>query len=302
MNQVKSPTEKSAGYPWFNACLWTLICTCCLSSCYEPREGCLDILATNFAVDADVACRDCCTWPELRIRFFHQSVYPDSAVNFRLQDSVYNDIEGSFYRVSDFRFLLSNFRLVRPDGSEEFLVNRIATRSFLPDGSLMPDSITNDILLIRPLVNSLLDVGNFRAAGRFVALRFDVGLSEPLQHVDPASLPPAHPMNPTNSGMSWNRMDGYEIQQVELLPGSTPQDTMRVEISLKGLPLRSRVELPISLDIPEGRHLELDLRVDYRKWLSGIGLNSQTEQQMLQNLYVQTPEVFRIQAFRYSNN
>ncbi len=284
--------------PWIYYCLGVLI----LGGCYEPREGCLDIQATNFEVDADWACQDCCTWPEIRLRFFHRAAYPDTLVNFTLLDSVYKDIAGDMFRTGEFKYLLGNLRLVRPDGAEISLVNQIPVRSFQPDGSLKPDSLINDILLLRPGTTALLDAGNFRASGQFVALRLDVGVSEKAQLSDPASLPTTHPMNPGNSGMEWDLARGYEFQRVELLAGSNPQDTARTRVKLRGLLQSRTVELPLALNIPEGKHLELDVQIDYLKWLSGIRVNSQTPEEMGEALISNTQGVFSVVAFRYMNN
>jgi hypothetical protein len=302
MKRGKSQTKNRHWLPLFFQGVWFLCIAGCLTACYEPKEGCLDILSTNFSVDADLQCQDCCSWPELRVRFQHRAVYPDTIVNFTLRDSVYTDRDGNPYRVVDFRFLLSNFSLVRPDGSEISLFNKISTRRFLPDGSLKPDSILNDILLLRPGVSPLLDAGIFRAAGSFVSLRFDVGLSEIAQSVDPVSLPTTHPMNPASSGMEWDRMNGFDFQRVVLMPGASAQDTTQLRVPISSSSLRRRIELPVSLDIPEGRNLEFELQIDYRKWLSGIAIRNQTVEEIKQSLILQTPEVFSILSFRFPNN
>lgn len=283
---------------------WIFFCisTGMMGGCYEPRVGCLDIQATNFEVDADWACQDCCKWPETRLRFFHRAAYPDTSVNFTLLDSVYMDISGNLFRIGEFKFLIGNLRLVRPDGAEISLINQIPVRRFQPDGSLKPDSLINDILLLRTGTTALLDAGNFREAGQFVALRFDVGVSENANLTDPASLPTTHPMNPENSGMGWDPARGYEFQRVELLAGSNPQDTARTRVKLWGFTQSRTVELPLALNIPEGKHLELDVQVDYLKWLSGIEVNSQTPEEMGAALISKTQGVFSVVAFRYMNN
>lgn len=267
-------------------------------ACYEPIEGCLDIGATNFAVNADRPCLDCCTYPTVRMRFQHASVYADTVVNFRLQDSVYFDAGGNPYRVADFRFFLSELRLVRPDGSEVQLENRIAARVFRPGGALEPDSIDNDIILVRPPLTTFYDLGTLRAAGAFRSLRFRIGIAGLAASVDPESLPPSHPLRPTASGMSWEEGEGFEFQRVVLLPGDMPEDTTRVTVHMRE-PVYSQVlELPFFGEFSEGLNVEFDLLIDYKGWLNDISPATQTPETQLEAITARTPNAFSITAIR----
>lgn len=44
-----------------------------LSSCYEPATGCLDSNSSNFDVNADKACDDCCTLPNLGLNITYRA-------------------------------------------------------------------------------------------------------------------------------------------------------------------------------------------------------------------------------------
>lgn len=58
--------KKTLRIPFISAMMVLLLC-----SCYEPKEACLDAEASNFDVSADDPCSDCCTYPNLIIRFGH---------------------------------------------------------------------------------------------------------------------------------------------------------------------------------------------------------------------------------------
>lgn len=269
-------------------------------ACYEPREGCLDVEANNFSVDADRACSDCCTYPSLRLTFQHRSVYPDTVVAFQLADSVYLDAAGQPYRVQDLRFLLSDFRLVRSDGSELPMSNRLAVRVFAPDGSLKPDSIINDVLLMRPSLNSRLTAGTMRASGRFAALRFRIGLTEVTANVDPASLPAVHPLRPASSGLDWSQAEGFEFQRMKLLLGLTGADSL--VISTRRAADRQTIEIPLDVNVPPGYNLELDIRIDYFGWLRDISPSTQPPSQVLNRWIARSSGAFAMTGFRYSLN
>ncbi len=266
--------------------------------CYEPKEGCLDINATNFAVDADQACLDCCTYPLLRMRFQHSSVYPDTVVNFRLLDSVYFDAGGNPYRVADFRFFLSELRLLRPDGTEVALQNRVAASVFRPGGALEPDSIDNDIILVRPPLTSLYDLGTLRANGAFSAIRFRIGIAVSTAAVDPESLPANHPLRPNASGMPWSQTEGFVFQRAVFLPGNMPEDTARVTVHIRE-PIHYRtVELPVNADIREGFDVEFEMRIDYLSWLRDISPATQTPEILLERLVSRTSSAFAVVNIR----
>jgi hypothetical protein len=268
-----------------------------LAGCYEPKEGCLDISAANFAPDADVACPDdCCVYPSLRLRFLHQSVYADTTFNFQLRDSVYTDPAGSRYRVLDTRFFLSDVRLVRADGSEIPLSNRIEVQVFRPGGNLETDSITNDILLVSPALITLNNVGTLRAAGTFTALRFRIGLDDVAATVDPESLPAGHPMRPGASGMEWNMSEGFVFQQARFVTEAAPNDTITVTARMPAQ--RQEIELPANVNLPEGYHLEMDIRLDYLGWLRDISPATQTPETLLQKWSGRSSLAFQVMSIR----
>ncbi len=269
------------------------------AGCYEPREGCLDINSLNFGVDADRPCADCCIYPALRMSFQHRSVYADTSVNFQLLDSVYYDGAGNPYRVADFRFLLSGVRLVRPNGEAISLSNRIPVRVFGAGNAQEPDSITNDILLIRPALTARIDAGTLRANGAFRALRFIVGLSSANARVNPESLPPNHPMRPSASGMEWSRLEGYEFQRLRLLPGAMPEDTASVIVRIRRPEHTRTVELPIDVDIPEGYNVEFDIRINYSAWLRDISPATQTPETLIEHFIARTAQAFTVVGVRY---
>lgn len=267
------------------------------AGCYEPKEGCLDISAVNFAPDADLACPDdCCVYPSLRLRFLHQSVYADTTVNFQLRDSVYTDAAGSRYRVVDARFFLSDVRLVMADGTETPLSNRIEVEVFTSGGSLQKDSITNDILLVSPALVALNNVGTLRKGGAFSALRFLIGLDDVAATVDPESLPAGHPMRPSASGMDWNMSEGFVFQQARFVNENAPNDTLAV--AARWPAQMQEVEVPFDVNLPEGYHLEMDIRIDYLGWLRDISPATQTPETLLQKWTGRSASSFEVVGVR----
>ena len=71
-----------------------------LSACYEPEEGCLDVAAKNFQVDADLNCPDdCCEYPNLKLLLSHRVGPQGNDEPIRYIDSVYRDAQGQVFRL-----------------------------------------------------------------------------------------------------------------------------------------------------------------------------------------------------------
>jgi hypothetical protein len=266
-----------------------------LSGCYEQRVDCLDIDAVNYAVDADEACPDCCIFPSLRVRFLHRSVYPDTVVNFGVPDSVYIDNASNPYRVLDFRFLVSDFRLITEAGQEVSLLNNMAIRKFEGTGTRSA-VVINDVLLIRTPLNNQNTVGSFRVSGNLEALHFKIGLSDDLLAIDTASLAPTHPLHPLASELGWSRDMGFDFQRMRFLRGvdtlefRTAREQDRMEISL---PIRGMNALP------RGYHVEVDMLIDYRYWLQDIILPPSSTEALMEALRQRATGAFVLADIRY---
>ncbi len=82
----------------FIACITLLT----LSSCYEDKKGCIDILSANYDPSSDAECEDCCVFPSLKIRINH--IFKNGKLVFN--DNLQNDIGSDFYLI-DQKFYLS---------------------------------------------------------------------------------------------------------------------------------------------------------------------------------------------------
>jgi hypothetical protein len=152
-----------------------------LDSCYNPQEGCLDTLSSNFAITADRNCTDCCEYPELSVELVH--MMQDSS--FDPLDTFVNQL-GQRYSILDVRFYLSGFKL-KQQGNP---VNVI--ESLTPDNSSV--KITDNIILWRS-VDSKSKIGTVKAFGTFDALSFKLGIDSTLLHTSYENIPSGHPLS-----------------------------------------------------------------------------------------------------------
>ena len=101
-----------------------------LNACYEDQEGCLDINATNFDVEADINCPDCCTFPMLQLDYQHKAETADTTINFSYESITYQDGAGNPFRVRSVQYYLSDFHLIIPGGDTVQVADTIQINSF----------------------------------------------------------------------------------------------------------------------------------------------------------------------------
>ena len=241
-----------------------------LTACYEPREACLDINATNFAVDADRPCSDCCEYPNLRLAVNHRSVYPNTTVNFRLLDSVYFDRSGQAFRVAGIRFYLSDLHFMMADGTEAGVTDVIRLDVFNENGALEEKTLEDNFSLVTPSRVQAYQIGTFRTPGEFTALRFTLGLNDLANRADPVSLPVDHPLAPQPEDLYWSPDSGYVFNRIAIFRDTTAADTIPTVLQIGTEPYRLEVVLPVSGVIPEGQNLLVSLQIDYLRWFAGI--------------------------------
>lgn len=77
-----------------------------LESCISRVDGCLDVAAANFDLNADRSCDDCCTYPLLSISLSQKW----NEHNFSSADTL-ADRNGIQYRITDLNYFLSSWIL-----------------------------------------------------------------------------------------------------------------------------------------------------------------------------------------------
>jgi len=199
---------------------WVPFVLLSLTACFEPREGCLDIEATNFDAAADNNC--CCTYPALRL-----SLLPRFDTLVWKPDTAYEYAPGRWFRLHQAVFYLSDFQLVQ-NGTTLTVSDTLSLSVLGAAGDTLREVFTNDFQLIRRTAENYT-VGTFRPSGAFESVRFRVGLPDAAQRVIPALTPDGHPLRPQNEGL-WRGPDtGYVALKLvvsrDTMPGTVP-DTL----------------------------------------------------------------------------
>ena len=107
----------------------------------------------------------------------------------------YHTAAGETFSVTRVSYLVSDFALQRDDGRWREYTNAVAWQDF--------DQNRNSFH-----ISSL-------PAGNYLSLRFTVGLSPELNHLNITNFPAGHPLNPDVNGLYWGWQGGYIFMALE---------------------------------------------------------------------------------------
>ncbi|TNE66990.1 MAG: hypothetical protein EP344_02140 [Bacteroidetes bacterium] len=256
-----------------------------LASCYEPREGCLDIEATNFDAAADNNC--CCTYPELKI-----NLLPRYDTLVWKPDTAYEYASGKWFRLKQAVFYLSAFELLQ-SGQSYPVSDTLAFSVWDAAGDTLQQTLTDDYVLIRR-TQVKYSAGTFRPSGQFGSVRFRVGLQDAPNRIIPGLVPAGHILAPQAEQLWLGRDTGFVALKLILTRdtfSTTPPDTLvfhrpdfdNLVIQKDGI-----------FNHESGYDMELDLTTDFREMFRDVDLSSGDKVAWKNQIWANLTTVFRV--------
>ncbi|MCB0568338.1 MAG: hypothetical protein KDC66_01170 [Phaeodactylibacter sp.] len=285
---------------------WAAFC-CALSlvalqGCYEPQEGCLDVEAVNYDLQADKNNSSECVYPELRLVLQHVYSNGDTTYRLGLADSIYYDSQGHPFRINAIRFFLSNCHLIFADGREAEVGESIEIGILQPDGSTLLREIEDNFSLASPRVSQAYTIGTLREVGEVKELRFALGVEGLANLALPDAFPDNHPLGLVDSSLYFNQDSGYVFQYVELFRDTVASDTIPTVLRIGTTPYLKEVRLPVAFTKTRGYHLKATLQVDYAKWFSGIDAQQDSPQALIGKIVANQAQAFSIVDIKLEAN
>ena len=262
-----------------------------LPGCFEPEEGCLNVSAANFDIDADESCGDCCTFPTLSVDFQHRIIENDTLVtNLTYEDSLYSVDGVNFFRVQNIQFYISDLRLIRSDFTEYTIVNSLEVDLFELNGDSTQGFVKDDIALVNRNTFSTYQLGDIAGESNFVGVRMLLGLDDELNRIDPESLAEDHPL--LQDSMYISQDSGYVFNRLDLYLDAQDTEATRIEISqdVNALDLG----FPVEFALPEGFSVEITFQIDYLTWFQGIDFQNDSVDQIRQIIVENLPNSLSI--------
>ncbi|NRB65020.1 MAG: hypothetical protein HRU40_18695 [Saprospiraceae bacterium] len=256
-------------------CKAFLLAIGCIFFGCEEDPGCLDVLATNFQVDAEDPCGDCCRYPAFRLSIRHRWSTPDTTVSFATDTSGFSS--GNYrLRFDNVHFYLSNLQLVASDGTTLNVFDRFDIT--ISQGSDSTEiTILDDLLLVDAGSFQTYVTGTYRGSGIFESLEMSIGVSEPGAQGTPDDFPDDHPLFTQNPAM-YDTDQGYRNFRVGVYPELS--DTIATVISGFSSGTLPTISLPISFQLDKGYFTDIELAIDYSTWFAGIDWNTMSEEEI----------------------
>lgn len=269
-----------------------LLLTALLPGCFEPEEGCLDVYALNYQVNADEQCPDCCRYPQIKLDILHKIVLPDTSVNLQY-DTEYRDGAGNPFRISRIQFYLTDVQLVRPTGDSVGVIDTLLL-PLAADGSTELVEIEDNFALIDPGVFGQINMGGIRTEGDFQSIHFTLGLRGVADAIPPAAYPEDHPLSVESlyvleeEARLMSRIQVYRIEP--------PGDTIRSDIRIGGDYARA-LQLPLPpppVYLDPGFSPRTRLQVDYLHWFDGVDLVGDPTEQIAAKIVNNMTDAFSV--------
>lgn len=255
-----------------------LLFVCILTvGCYEPRVGCLDLVATNYDASADEMCDDCCSYPSLKIGVKHS--WEDRV--FVLKDTFVNNLGDSFIVVSQ-NFFLGGIELGNASGGAIPLINK--NTYYWNDGS-SKEIATNFELVSGTL--SEVTINKFRDETSISYLKFGPGPDASYNGVDTLRLPSGSDLA-ISAGMR-TKNNAYLCYKAKILAGSGLKDTL--DIAFEGV-WRFQKNFEPQLPLSPGKDLKTEIKISYDQWFKDVAFDDKNPIDIGNVMKNNTPQAF----------
>lgn len=244
-----------------------------LSAC-EEDPGCLDVQASNYQVDAEDPCGDCCTYPAFRLSLRHRWSSLDTVLTFSVDTTVFSTVDQDL-RFDGLHFYLSGIRLVRADGSTLSVFDDSQVTLERAGDSVRVD-VKEDVLLAAAGSFRTHVLGSYRGEGIFESIQFEFGAPAQVASASPDLFPDRSPLAAQTPSM-YDENQGYRTFRVSVYPDR--QDTSPRIISAFSSDTLPTITLPISFQLDRGYFTDISLAIDYRNWFEGLDWTNLTDEE-----------------------
>jgi len=226
----------------------------CGSGCNTRIQGCLDVNAENFDLEAERDCDGCCTYPSMLLSLSQKW----NEENFTNDDTLY-DINLKPYKIQDLRYFLTTWAWRDTEGIW-MTVDSIDADC---DASTLTYTPDNAIVDTRKFLYTL---GTIRQAPTIDSIRFAFGLTQDFSCLDEENA--ATPPELTSQSPLWNPASS-SLETLRLIVqrtlGSEVFDTLYIDTQVD-------IGLGYDLQFRKGFDTQLDLSVNYAMWFSAVDI------------------------------
>lgn len=290
--------KKNYGIINIRILLGALLFCCTLMACYEDQEGCLDVSASNFDVDADIDCCEeedcCCEYPQLTLEVSHRLLASDTINNFLQLNSPLTIDSSYYFAIENIRFYLTNLHLINSaSGTIIGVEEEINLNVLNVDGNVESITVEDNFTIIKRN-NFSYRLGTLPKTNVFTydQVSFDIGIAGSVNNTLIDSTFIGHPLHTTPDSLQISATEGYIFNEI-VLYRDTFSTTMADTLAIQEL-------VPINLTLIEPLNLKrgfdhaVNLRINYLEWFKGINFVVDTKTDIEEKVAENTINVFQI--------
>lgn len=232
-----------------------------LSSCYSNIEGCLDPESTNYGIEADVSCEDCCEYPILQLNIFHNN----GEETFNLGDTIKNNFDQEVILLG-YVYLLSDFYVNTEDGFAHEVEDTINVSKL--DGV---EWVKEDVIRVKRSKFSY-DIGTTTFKGDVSTISFRTGILEDLNSFEIITPNSGNSLTTDPDTLLQTNPRQYVTQRILAVPGPEFNDTLVYDVvNSEGI---NFINIPVEYTSSRGLDKELEIIADYGLWFENINFET----------------------------
>ncbi|MEM1214933.1 MAG: MbnP family protein [Bacteroidota bacterium] len=256
----------------------------------------MDTRSTNFDLDADLTCADCCTYPELQMRF--RTTWSENGEEVPLRsDTFYHDVNNNPFRFERLRFYWSAIQVQLLDGSALSMIDSIQLTIAETPADTTTRVVVDDFMLGNiSSTTAKAEVGTLYATGLATGFSGQLGVPDPANKTVVGTLASTHPLGPQINGMNLGTEVGYIFAKVEFFQDTIATDTLLRAINIYGPEVLQPIAYTL-LDpttLVEGRSPVFELDVDLGRLFNNIDVRSADTLGMKQQFVDNLTQIFQL--------
>jgi hypothetical protein len=221
------------------------------NSCYKNRQGCLEILASNYSIGADEACNGCCTFPKMVVNVTHVFGVED----FILGKEYINNI-GSRFIISEQQFYIGDLEFYDANNNKIIIRDSVS----LTANARLINQAQDFTSVIATVASS--QASSMKYSGKISKVGFILGLNDRLNTIDSLSSLKLSSLNRSRD----NYINGkYQSLYMKLKKVSIDKD----------MTIATPIDYPFvftlaNKEVKAGFPITLDLKVNYATLFTDI--------------------------------
>jgi hypothetical protein len=227
-----------------------------IAGCNTRIQGCLDVNAENFNLNAEQDCDGCCAYPTLSLSLTQK--WGDR--NFASSDTLF-DIDGDPYKIYSLKYFLSDW--IWEDG--QGIQYHVDSATVVCDDAELKYSPDNPAISIDQFNFTL---GMFRTSPVIESLRFNLGISQDFSCLDAEN--PEAPLDLTDQSPLWNP----QTASLETMRLIVQRDTSVESFDTIFISDEALTTLTYPFEFTPGSDAQFKLTVDYSLWFKDVNTDS----------------------------